>query len=77
MGRQAEQPWPILVSVPSDPPIPPAPRGWSEEDWRRSLLGDRPPPRRGRILGAGRGWLLPTVIGVVVLVLVILLILNS
>jgi len=51
--------------------IPPPPKGWSEEDWRRSLLGDEETPPRGRRLGFGKNWLYVVVLGAVLLALVI------
>jgi len=54
--------------------IPPPPRGWSEDDWRRSFLGDERRRPRGQGLNFGKGWLLAVLFAIVALVLVVLII---
>ncbi|HXY42631.1 MAG TPA: hypothetical protein VEH29_00445 [Acidimicrobiales bacterium] len=54
--------------------IPPPPRGWSEDDWRKSFLGDQTQGSRGQGLSFGKGWLLALVLGLVALVLIIFII---
>ncbi|HEV8064035.1 MAG TPA: hypothetical protein VGP46_04345 [Acidimicrobiales bacterium] len=53
--------------------IPPPPRGWTAEEWRKSFLGDGNQAQR-RLGQSGAGWLLPAILAAVVLVLVVLLI---
>jgi len=53
--------------------IPPPPRGWTEDAWRKSFLGEQE-SAPGRGLSFGKGWLLALVIGIVALVLVVLVI---
>lgn len=57
--------------------IPPAPRGWSDKEWRESFLGKPPAPANaGKALSAGRSWLLAAVIGVVILVFLLVVVLT-
>jgi hypothetical protein len=56
--------------------IPPAPRGWSDEEWRESFLGKPGTrPTAGSVLGTGRGWLVPVLIGVGFLVVIVVVLL--
>jgi hypothetical protein len=56
--------------------IPPTPRGWTDEEWRESYLG-KPNPKAtlGASLSVGRHWLLPVVVGAVVLILIVMAVL--
>ncbi|MGH9170419.1 MAG: hypothetical protein ACRD0Z_06060 [Acidimicrobiales bacterium] len=56
--------------------IPPTPRGWTDEEWRRSFLGAGRNLRSAPLLRSGSGWLLPLILGLVVLVLVVVLVLE-
>jgi len=55
--------------------IPPPPKGWSEENWRRSFLGAERSPPPGQGLNFGKGWLLAVLFGAVAVVLVVLIVL--
>lgn len=56
--------------------IPPAPRGWTEEEWRTSFLGTGQSSKT-QGLSLGKGWLLPVILGVVVVGLVIVVIIFA
>jgi hypothetical protein len=53
--------------------IPPTPRGWTDEEWRKSFLGSGS-QRRSPLMRSGAGWLLPLILVLVVLVLVVVLV---
>jgi len=56
--------------------IPPPPRGWTEEEWRRSFLGSPSPAPGARALSLGKGWLLAVVFGFVAVVVIVLIIVT-